>query len=124
MAAEALRVGQRVGDGALAQVEAATNEANWLIDQRVFSWTAFFPPIEEPLPRGVMLTSVRPEADEGTISVAIGVIGRQVVDIDAFIRELEGTGAFEEVLAREEEVTDEGMYRTLLVGRYHPEAAS
>ena len=115
---------QQVGEGELARVVAATDEANWLIDQRVFSWTAFFNHIEETLPGGVMLTSVRPDADGEMISVAMGVVGQSVSAIDEFIAALEGTGAFVDVLAREEEVTDEGMYRTLLVGRYVPEAAS
>lgn len=124
LVAEALSRRQGVGDVDLSRVVAATDEANWLIDQRVFSWTAFFNHIEETLPRGVMLTSVRPRVEAGAIDVAIGVIGRRVADIDEFIAALEGTGAFADVLAREEEVTDEGMYRTLLVGRYVPEAAS
>ena len=39
-------------------------------------------------------------------------------EIDAFIEALEATGAFTDVLAREQEMTDEGTYRALLVGRY------
>ena len=38
--------------------------------------------------------------------------------IFAFIEQLEATGAFADVLPIEEEMTDEGMYRTILLGRY------
>ncbi len=120
MAAEAVSLRRQLGDSDLDRVVAATSEANWLIDQRVFSWTAFFNHIEETLPEDVMLTSVRPDVHEDVMSVAIGVIGQGVPDIDDFIAELEATGAFAEVLALEEEVTDEGTYRTLLVGQYLP----
>ena len=118
MAAEAVELRRQLGDADLARVVAATGEANGLIDRRLFSWTAFFNHIEQTLPAGVMLMSVRPDADAGTITVAIGVIGRRVSDIDSFIGNLEATGAFADMLAREEQVTDEGTYRTLLVGRY------
>ena len=120
MAAEAVSLRRQLGDSDLDRVVAATSEANWLIDQRVFSWTAFFNHIEETLPEDVMLTSVRPDVHEDAMSVAIGVIGQGVPGIDDFIAELEATGAFAEVLALEEEVTDEGTYRTLLVGKYLP----
>ncbi len=120
IAAEAVSLRRQLGDSDLDRVVAATSEANWLIDQRVFSWTAFFNHIEETLPEDVMLTSVRPDVHEDVMSVAIGVIGQGVPDIDDFIAELEATGAFAEVLALEEEVTDEGTYRTLLVGQYLP----
>lgn len=120
LAVEAETLQRQLGATDLTRVVAATGEANWLIDQRLFSWTAFFNHIERTLPPGVMLTSVRPEMEQGQVIVAIGVVGRRVVDIDRFMSELEVTGAFSEVLAREEQVTDSGTYRTLLVGRYLP----
>lgn len=124
MTAQAQAVRQQVGDVELARITEAAGEANWLIDRRLFSWTEFFNHIEETLPPGVMLTSIRPDVEAGAVQVAIGVIGRRVPDIDAFIAALEATGAFADVLAREEEVTDDGMYRTLLIGRYVAEARS
>ena len=111
---------QETNDPELNKLTGATREANRLIDQRTFSWTEFFNRIERTLPEDVMLTSIRPDIDIDAIRVVVSVIGREVDDIDQFIKGLEVTGAFEEILAREEETTDDGMYRVQLVGRYVP----
>ncbi len=102
---------------ARATVVAAAEEVNRLIEQRLFSWTAFFNVIEQTLPAGVMLTAVRPDADEEGTSVDLAVIGRTVADIEEFIRRLEETGVFADVLARQGELNEEGMYRAQLRGR-------
>jgi hypothetical protein len=109
-----------ISDDELELLARAAQEANRLIDRRIFSWTEFFNRIERTLPANVMLTSVRPDIEPEQVTVAIGVIGREVEHIDSFIEQMEGTGAFSEILARTEEKTDEGMYRALLVGRYEP----
>ena len=110
---------QRELDGAAVQgVAAAVREANTLIDRRTFSWTRFFNQIETTLPPSVMLISVVPEIEQGVVLVTMVVIGRRVDDIDQFMEQLESTGAFADVLARQEEATDEGMYRAALRGRY------
>ena len=96
---------------------AAAEEVDRLIEQRLFSWTAFFNVIEQTLPAGVMLTAVRPDADEEGTSVDLAVIGRAVADVEEFIRRLEGTGVFADVLARQGELDEEGMYRAQLRGR-------
>ena len=102
---------------ATATVVFAAEEVNRLIEQRLFSWTAFFNVIEQTLPAGVMLTAVRPDADEDGTSVDLAVIGRTVADIEQFIRRLEETGVFADVLARQGELNEEGMYRVQLRGR-------
>ena len=104
------------GDATAALVVAA-EEVNRLIEQRLFSWTAFFNVIEQTLPAGVMLTAVRPDADEEGTSVDLAVIGRTVADIEEFIRRLEESGVFADVLARQGELNEEGMYRAQLRGR-------
>lgn len=102
---------------ARATMVAAAEEVNRLIEQRLFSWTAFFNVIEQTLPAGVMLTAVRPDADEEGTSVDLAVIGRTVADIEEFIRRLEATGVFADVLARQGELNEEGIYRVQLRGR-------
>ena len=106
---------------AMASLRAAADEADRLIRQRVFSWTAFFNVIEQTLPANVMLAAVRPDVENDGISLDLAVIGRSVADIDEFIGRLESTGAFADVLARQEELTDGGMYRAQLRGRLVPE---
>lgn len=111
------------------QLEAVSNaarEANDLIDQRTFSWTAFFNVIETTLPPDVMLTSVRPRIQQGVITITINVVGRQTEALDLFMSALEETGAFADLLPRQEEIGDDGMHRAVLTGRYlgPPKAAA
>ena len=96
----------------------ATREANTLITRRVFSWTDFFNRIETTLPPDVMVTEVRPEVEPGEVEVAMGVLGRSLDSISRFVTSLETSGAFVEVLNRQAELTEDGMYRAILRGRY------
>ena len=49
---------------------ASTGEANALIDQRTFSWTAFFTIISKTLPLDARLIAVAPKQDSGNLSGA------------------------------------------------------
>lgn len=111
------RLEREVPGDVTAALVVAAEEVDRLIEQRLFSWTAFFNVIEQTLPAGVMLTAVRPDADEEGTSVDLAVIGRTVADIEEFIRRLEETGVFADVLARQGELNEEGMYRAQLRGR-------
>ena len=102
----------------LEVADANVRAANTLIDRRVFSWTEFFNRIESTLPADVMLTSVRPEIEPDAMAVSMGVLGRRVEEIETFIERLEATRAFAELLALQEEPTNEGLYRAALRGRY------
>ena len=106
-----------VPSDALEALRLAADEVDRLVERRLFSWTAFFNVIEQTLPAEVMLTAVRPDADERGTSVDLAVIGVTLADIEEFIRRLEQTGAFADVLARQGELNDEGMYRVQLRGR-------
>ena len=118
LVAEALSVRERAGGGEAAAE--ARDEANGLIERRVFSWTRFFNLIEYNIPANLIMTSVRPDITESEITVRVAVVGREVADIGSFIEKLEATGNFLDILVREEEVVDGGRYRALLVGRYAP----
>ena len=102
----------------LQLVVESAREANALIDQRTFSWTAFFNRLEATMPPDVMLTSVRPAVDEGTTRVTMTVLGRRAVDIDEFIEKLEATGAFEAVVPTQQDRTEEGLHRVVLESVY------
>ena len=105
---------RKINQEELQQVVSAAREANSLIDQRTFSWTAFFNRIESTMPPDVMLTSVRPSIKDGVTRVSMVVIGRRAEDIDEFIEKLEATGAFEDVLASQTDPTDDGLQRAIL----------
>lgn len=113
---------QHVEPDGLDDLTTATQEANTLIDQRVFSWTDFFNRIEATLPSDVMLTEVRPDIVPGSIEVTMGVLGRRLEGISEFVVSLEASGAFDGVLNRQVELTADGMYSALLRGRYNPTA--
>ena len=117
VAAEAGRHERAVPADALEALRLSAEEVNLLIERRLFSWTLFFNVIERTLPSEVMLTAVRPDADEQGTSIDLAVIGRTVADIEEFIRRLEESGLFRDMLARQGELTDEGMYRAQLRGR-------
>lgn len=111
------RLEREMPGDALAALAAAAEEVNRLVERRLFSWTAFFNVIERTLPAGVMLTAVRPDTDEEGTSVDLAVVGRTVADVEEFIRRLEESGVLADVLARQGERNDEGMYRAQLRGR-------
>ena len=111
------RLEREMPGDATATLAVAAEEVERLVEQRLFSWTAFFNVIEQTLPAGVMLTAVRPDADEEGTSVDLAVIGRTVADVEEFIRRLEETGVFADVLARQGELDEEGLYRAQLRGR-------
>lgn len=111
--------------GHVDAVSAAAREANRLIDQRVFSWTALFNQFEATLPAGVRVTDVIPGVgDQGRRIVTMTVIGRSVSAIDEFMEALEATGAFAGVLSREERETEDGMIEAQLRGYYDPSGAA
>lgn len=103
---------------ALERVTQAALEANGIIDARAFSWTGLFNDLEGTLPPNVMLTAVTPAPVEGGIRVRLVVLGRTVEGIDTFIERLEQTGRFANVLAVDEQVTEEGLFQTTIDGHY------
>ena len=102
----------------LEQVLAEAREANTLIDRRTFSWTELLNFLEATLPADVMLKSVRPSVKDGQVVIALGIIGREVDHIDEFMNQLEATGAFSGMLAKDESREEDGTLRATLEGRY------
>lgn len=116
-AATRLRAGVDTKAVELASVEA--RQANDLIDRRTFSWTELFNRLEATLPPDVRITSVRPSLDrDRRIMLAVTVLARSVDDVDAFMEQLEATGAFANLLSREERVTDAGQLVAVLETEY------
>jgi hypothetical protein len=108
----------RIDKDELEQVASAARAANALIDQRTFSWTAFFNHLETTMPPDVMLKSVRPAVKQGVTRVTMEVLGRRAEDIDEFIEKLEATGAFDRVVPLQTDRNEEGLYRVTLEAVY------
>jgi Tfp pilus assembly protein PilN len=115
---EATAIRRTINQDELEIVAAAAREANELIDQRTFSWTAFFNYIEATLPPDVMLLSVRPTVKNEETRISMTVLARRSEDIDEFIEKLEATGAFEDVLPSQADPTDDGLQRAILDSVY------
>ena len=115
MATDILR---RVDKAELQLIVDSAREANALIDQRTFSWTAFFNRIESTMPPDVMLSAVKPLVRDGVTRVTMTVLGRRAEDIDEFMEKLEATGAFDEVVPSQQDRTDEGLFRVTLESIY------
>lgn len=105
----------------LAMTIAAADEANVVIDRRVFSWTELFNQFETTLPESVRIASVRPRIDRPSgMTLSIVVVARNAEGIDAFIERLEKTKAFTGLLSREEYVREDGSLQATLEGEYTP----
>lgn len=110
------------------QVDNASMEArlaNDLIDRRAFSWTELFNTFEATLPDEVRITAVRPKVEEHRrIVLAITVVARSVEDLDKFDTSLEDTGAFRDLVPREDRVNEQGQIEGLIEAVYIPKKAS
>jgi hypothetical protein len=105
----------------LEAVSTAAREANTLIGHRLFSWTDLLNRLETTLPDDVRITSMRPTIDrDGDVVISMTVVGRRVEDIDRFMENLEGTGAFSGLFPRDETSTDDGLRQTSIEARYFP----
>lgn len=121
---QAAEVRRAIDRDELERIVAAAQEANALIDQRTFSWTAFFNRIETTIPADVMLTSVRPSVHAGETRVTLQVLAQGAADIDEFMENLESTGAFASVVPSQQDVTEQGLYRATIDSTYaEPRAA-
>jgi Tfp pilus assembly protein PilN len=118
---EAARLRASVDPKQVDFASADAREANELIDRRTFSWTELFNRFETTLPDDVRITAVRPRIDrERGIVLTIIVSAKGVDDVNTFIENLEGTGAFANVLSADDHADDQGMIEATLVAPYLP----
>lgn len=118
-AAELRRTAQRLRASVdAAQVEAVSvdaRQANELIDRRTFSWTELLNRFERTLPDDVRITAVHPEVDkQRRIVLTVDVLARGVDDVNRFMENLDGTGAFEQLRSIQEQTNDEGQIQSAL----------
>jgi hypothetical protein len=102
----------------LARLAESTGEANDLIDQRMFSWTAFFGLIEETLPLDVRIVVVSPRVDRGVFKVSMNVVARDLADVSVFVDALRETGKFYDVAALEMQRRPDTSYGAVVEASY------
>lgn len=117
---EALALQKQINNKSLKGLAVSAQQANTLIDERTFSWTAFFGLIEKTLPNDVRVVSVAPVIDKTGVLVQMTVISKRPEDLAKFIEGMQGTGAFYDVLPKQEDSTDDGNRRTSIEARYLP----
>lgn len=113
----------KINQAELQRVVNAAREANSLIDQRTFSWTAFFNQLESTMPPDVMLASVRPHVEKDVTRVTMQLLARRAEDADEFIERLEATGAFEDVVPTQQDRNEDGLYRVTVESVYTANSA-
>jgi Tfp pilus assembly protein PilN len=69
-----------------------------LVDRRSFSWTRLLSRLEDVLPPGVKISSVAPSVKDGRITVEIAAVGRTITDGFGFMKVLEATADFADVV--------------------------
>jgi Tfp pilus assembly protein PilN len=117
---EAAQIRRGLDQKELSAVAAAAKEANDLIEQRTFSWTALFNDLEATLPDDVMLTAVHPEFRDGVTQVNLSVQGRRSDDIDTFWDRLDKAGSFHDIQWSDVNVSEEGLHKIQMKAVYTP----
>jgi Fimbrial assembly protein (PilN) len=81
---------------------------NHLILRKSFSWTKLFNVLEQIVPENVHFTSLAPNIDaDGGVTLSLGVRARSMGDMTQFVRRLEDSPLFENVVVRVEEKIDQ-----------------
>jgi hypothetical protein len=122
--ADMTRVRSSVDAGHIADIAAQAHEANEAIDRRAFSWTELFNELEVALPHDVRIAGVIPHIDKtGQMIVVLEVQARSVEAISQFFDGLEESGAFRNLLSKQERETPENTIAATLEGIYTPPSA-
>lgn len=116
--AEAAALTKTVDPARLKYLSLATREANDLIDQRTFSWTAFFGHVEKTLPFDARLLAVSPRVEKGEFRIAMIVMGKRRSDLKDFTDKLLATGAFYDVGTSGQMQNDDGTVTATIVSSY------
>jgi len=115
---EAHKLQQSLNTSNLSTLAEATREANWLIDQRTFSWTEFLGYIEKTLPRDARLVSVAPRVERNVFKIVMLVNAKQPSDLVTFMDALEATAAFKDLLPTDQTRLEDGTLSITLESTY------
>ena len=123
--AHAAQVRQGIDTKKLDAISGEAREANAIIGQRLFSWTELLNQLAATLPDDVRITSMHPRVEaDGAITIQLNVTSRRSDDINQFLGNLEGTGAFADMLTRDEVPDEDGLLHAAVEGRYLTSSAS
>jgi cell division protein FtsB len=81
---------------------------NHLILRKNLSWTKLFAVLEEIVPNNVHFTNLTPNIGaNGTVTLSLGVRARSIADVTEFVKRVEKSPLFENVIVTVEEKVDE-----------------
>jgi cell division protein FtsB len=81
---------------------------NHLIIRKNLSWTKLFAVLEEIVPNNVHFTNLTPNIGaNGTVTLSLGVRARSIADVTEFVKRVEKSPLFENVIVTVEEKVDE-----------------
>jgi hypothetical protein len=120
---EAESLGQRVAElgSRLDRPESAAklNEIgflNHIILRKDFSWTRLFATLEEMVPENVHLTNLTPDiAANGSVTLHLGVQARSIADVTVFIKRVEMSPLFENVIVMAEQKGEQPVSKDVFV---------
>lgn len=112
----------RIDQKEIDAVAAEARQANAIIDQRAFSWTHLFERFERALPTDVRVTAVQPRSEtDGRFVLSIAIEARRIDGVDAFVEALSALPEFVDVLATEEQRSDDGgVFEAIVETGYTP----
>jgi Tfp pilus assembly protein PilN len=115
LGASATRLRGTIDTKALERASIDARQANDLIDRRTFSWTDLFNRLETTLPADVRITAIQPRPDpKRGIVLTLIVVAKGVDEVNQFMENLEGTGAFAALLARDNHFDEQGQLEAVL----------
>ena len=81
---------------------------NHLILRKNLSWTKLFAVLEEMVPNNVHFTNLTPNIGaDGTVTLSLGVRARSIADVTEFVKRVETSPLFSNVIVNIEEKVDE-----------------
>ena len=97
------RLDRPVTTAKLAEIDFLNN----LIARKHFSWTTVFANLEGVIPDNVHLSTVVPEILKGQVILHMDIVCRSISDESEFIRRLQASPVFQEVIVSREESRDQ-----------------
>jgi len=98
------RLDRPVTKDKLAEIDFLNN----LISRKHFSWTTVFANLEDVIPDNVHLSTVAPEILKDKVTLHMEIVCRSISDESEFIRRLQASPVFQDVVVSREESKDTG----------------
>lgn len=95
------KLGRRVTGDSVKGMRKEVQYINDLINQKIFSWTAFLSDLEKYIPANISVTRIEPDFKSGT--VVLGGMARSLRDLTQFVSNLQKGTPFQDVFLNQQE---------------------